>query len=454
MATADSTEPSACPQVRDACEECHSRKIKCHTTKAGACRACQNNGRLCFFLPRNKSGRPKVGEDGNKEDRRSNAAALGSTAAAAAAAMAEHAAMVESGNAMSSQQQQQQQLARTRTHSTPSPKSSPRSNTQQSNNIDTNTMRPHIPTRSMSDTNLEMGFPCFENMDWPNQLHPVSTNEFMDMDMDLDLTSFQYQDFPAECYFEFQRPDNIPMAPSQHSHSASYPSLGSLPSIPSTEFNFNRAPASASGSFFSTPISTMPASSMLALGEQKGPEGCFSTLLGHINRLQRCLEKVRSGKLFSHPHTRHHQLTIVISTIDSSCMATCSTLKDQFQVVLSQRSEAKMNGTNMDFRAPSAVIRPDQSLIALAITAILTVARLCQALMRSELPDAQSSLDNMLLLNRLGCNILQTRIALVNIEKLDRGLKYLTEDATREISIVHTEFENMKKNAGNNNPSY
>jgi hypothetical protein len=39
---------------------------------------------------------------------------------------------------------------------------------------------------------------------------------------------------------------------------------------------------------------------------------------------------------------------------------------------------------------------------------------------------------------------------LVNIEKLDRGLAYLTVDATREISIVQNEFENLRKHAWNN----
>ncbi|RMZ80485.1 hypothetical protein DV737_g3014, partial [Chaetothyriales sp. CBS 132003] len=269
--------------------------------------------------------------------------------------------------------------------------------------------------------------------------------------MELD-PAFQYQDpSNGEGYFDFHR-TSINIA-SHHSDSASYPSLegpGSLPSIPSSEFDFNKP---VSGSFFLPPLSTMPPSTMLTLGETKGPEGRFSTLLGHINRLQRCLEKVRSGKLFSYPHTRNNQLKVVISTIDSSCMATCSTLKDQFQAVLGQRSEAKTNGSSADFRS-TITIRPDQSLIALAITAILTIARLCQELMRSELPDAQSSLDSMLLLNRLGCNILQTRIALANIEKLDRGLAYLTEDATREISIVQTEFGNIKKNAWNSNAAF
>jgi hypothetical protein len=441
--TTDTTELSACPQVRDACEECHSRKIKCQTTKAGACRACQNNGRLCFFLPRNKSGRPKGRDDGSKEEKRQNHA-IGTTAAAAAAAMAEHAATVEAGGTPLSPPRG------TNSSSSSSPKNLARPSIQ---HVNSSMASPHGMPRSMSDPMPGVPFPAFENMDWPNAIFQDSSA--YSADMELDTTTFQHQDMPTvDGYFDIHRL-NMGMAPShsQHSHSASYPSYdssGSLPSLPGSEFNFNQG---GTTSFFPTPLTGMLPTPMFAPGEQKGPDGCFSSLLGHINRLQRCLEKVRSGKLFSHPHTRGNQLKIVISTIDSSCMATCNALKEQFQVVLGQRSEAKMNGMNPDMRAYNA-IRPDQPLIALAITAIITIPRLCLALMRSELPDAQSSLDNMLLLNRLGCNILQTRIALVNIEKLDRGLAYLTEDAKREISIVQTEFDHMKKNGWSNTPVY
>jgi hypothetical protein len=309
----------------------------------------------------------------------------------------------------------------------------------------------------MSDTNMGMAFPIMDTMDWTNPMFPKSASDLIEMDLD---SSFQFQDLPsADTFFDAHRM-NINMN-SQHSHSSSYPNLetlgsqGSLPGMPSaTDSNFNKPPGSDT-SFFTPLLSSMSASFMLGPGEQKPPEGCGMSLLGHIYRLQRCHEKVRSGTLFSYSHTRNNQLKMVVSTIDSGCIATCSTLKDQFQAVLSQRAEAKMNGMSSmsDFRNPNAV-RPDHSLIAMAITTILTIARLCQALVQSELPDPQSTLDNMLLFKRLGCNILQTRIALMNIEKLDRGLAYLTEDAMREISVVQTEFENMKNRVGNNGQAH
>lgn len=47
------------PKVRNACEECHTRKTKCVIRpEGGACNACQANSRECYFKPRFKSGRP------------------------------------------------------------------------------------------------------------------------------------------------------------------------------------------------------------------------------------------------------------------------------------------------------------------------------------------------------------------------------------------------------------
>lgn len=187
------------PQVRNACEECHSRKIKCHPTEDGGCRSCQNNGRLCFFLPRNKSGRPKVGEDGNKEARQSNPG-LGTTAAAAAAAMAEHAAMADAGGPPMSPLQPQH--SRTGSNFTHSPTNSSRSTSQHSNN---HTLRPLGPPRSMSDATAGMSFPILDNMYWTNPMFPKPpTDNAMDMDMD---SAFHFQEMPpADAYLECKDP--------------------------------------------------------------------------------------------------------------------------------------------------------------------------------------------------------------------------------------------------------
>ena len=49
------------PPPRDACDECHSRKIRCPAA-TGACLNCRAAGRICTFSPRKHMGRPKNGQ--------------------------------------------------------------------------------------------------------------------------------------------------------------------------------------------------------------------------------------------------------------------------------------------------------------------------------------------------------------------------------------------------------
>lgn len=47
--------------VRDACDACHTRKIRCVTPQGGGpCCNCQSKDLACYFLPRYKSGRPRA----------------------------------------------------------------------------------------------------------------------------------------------------------------------------------------------------------------------------------------------------------------------------------------------------------------------------------------------------------------------------------------------------------
>jgi hypothetical protein len=51
---------TACPKVRDACESCHKRKIRCLLDPGStACRSCSVTGTSCLFAPRAKAGRPR-----------------------------------------------------------------------------------------------------------------------------------------------------------------------------------------------------------------------------------------------------------------------------------------------------------------------------------------------------------------------------------------------------------
>lgn len=47
--------------VRNACNACHTRKIRCETPQGGGpCLSCQAKDLSCYYLPRYKSGRPRV----------------------------------------------------------------------------------------------------------------------------------------------------------------------------------------------------------------------------------------------------------------------------------------------------------------------------------------------------------------------------------------------------------
>lgn len=55
---------------REACDECHTRKIRCPSATSGACLNCRTTGRICTFSPRKGMGRPKNSE--RKKSRRSD----------------------------------------------------------------------------------------------------------------------------------------------------------------------------------------------------------------------------------------------------------------------------------------------------------------------------------------------------------------------------------------------
>ncbi|EFW19034.1 conserved hypothetical protein [Coccidioides posadasii str. Silveira] len=49
--------------VRNACDACHKRKIRCIVSRnGGPCHNCRSRGLSCYFLPRYRSGRPRLRE--------------------------------------------------------------------------------------------------------------------------------------------------------------------------------------------------------------------------------------------------------------------------------------------------------------------------------------------------------------------------------------------------------
>lgn len=61
------------PRVRSACEACHTRKQRCILPDAGgACQACVQNSRQCYFVPRFRPGRPQRRQTDDRCNRSSN----------------------------------------------------------------------------------------------------------------------------------------------------------------------------------------------------------------------------------------------------------------------------------------------------------------------------------------------------------------------------------------------
>jgi hypothetical protein len=46
-------------KLRQACDTCHARKIKCTSDGSGACAFCKSNRSSCTFSPRDTMGRPR-----------------------------------------------------------------------------------------------------------------------------------------------------------------------------------------------------------------------------------------------------------------------------------------------------------------------------------------------------------------------------------------------------------
>lgn len=62
--------------LRDACDTCHRRKIRCPTEAVGACSNCRKSGQVCVYSPRSEMGRPRR-KRGEKQGHASRGTASG-----------------------------------------------------------------------------------------------------------------------------------------------------------------------------------------------------------------------------------------------------------------------------------------------------------------------------------------------------------------------------------------
>ncbi|KAF6798269.1 hypothetical protein CSOJ01_12701 [Colletotrichum sojae] len=64
--------------LRDACDNCHRKKSRCHSEGSGACVDCRQTGQACVFSPRRQMGRPRR-EPGQKRAKTRNLTIRAST---------------------------------------------------------------------------------------------------------------------------------------------------------------------------------------------------------------------------------------------------------------------------------------------------------------------------------------------------------------------------------------
>lgn len=56
------------PVLREACDTCHRRKMRCPPAGVGACVNCRKSGQVCTYSPRSDMGRPR-GDGGERQGR-------------------------------------------------------------------------------------------------------------------------------------------------------------------------------------------------------------------------------------------------------------------------------------------------------------------------------------------------------------------------------------------------
>lgn len=403
------------PNLRKACEECHQRKIRCQVSDdSTSCNYCRSNNRICFFLPQNKSGRPKPSSAGGREKSAANVTALSAAISAAIESSNQLNSGLDSEVGSHSQQSQTFTFSRDNAQTIQPPASLTPHGLDQQDSLD--------PAQYF---NFGMDFYQMSNMSSADNDSKIQTSEASEVNSD------------------YQRMDVSRTSSNGNLHSSGTEwsverQLATPSSFPHTPFNFYRTPHSL--------CPTPPIDSRCSTPDfSPSPKQDYSGILGLTVQLQQCYASVRSSTSMTYgtsPPSKK-QLEPLLKIMDAACAVACHTLQQQDYSMLVMPQTT----TNTDIWAQNFLQEDciNRSLIALIIALLLKVLDICDTLMEWSLPpNGYGNLETLLIIKKLELTGIQIRIALSGVRKIDQGFEPIIGDAKRRIAHMQATFEKFK----------
>ncbi|KAI9789479.1 MAG: hypothetical protein M1816_006021 [Peltula sp. TS41687] len=403
---------SSQPKGRNAaCETCHRHKIKCHVPSEGvACLACQNSRRQCYFLPKSKGGRPR-------RDRKASTAST-----------------------TSSEQQSTTFAPDTSKQNIPSaPLAFPSGNGQP--DAETYTLHERFDWQS---TPLGLPMPTPDPLDAETDAAAFrqfsEENCFVVPNSSSELWSDQNcKDFSRSLVGEWPGRSSVSVLPTQSPALVEWSSA--WPMTPSSDkdssYRLSRPSQRDSSSldsntpsFPNTPFSLMSPMASWSPPSLKKPdeqdqelEGTLAGLLRHSVLLQQNSEEMKKMGSTGAQVSSGEPLVAVLQSIDSSCNFISGIFGDPSSTSASPRSVTLQ-------------------LALLAVVMTLEIFDVCYQLFHNKTINTQS-LDCILLLKRLEFNVMQARIALIQIGRLDQSLLSLTQDTIKKGLMVDRKLKSL-----------
>lgn len=421
------------PTVRNACEECHERKIRCNIpTEGGSCINCQANERQCFFTPRFKSGRPA-----NQSNKARPSAPISKEPVKPDSSGEADASLAPSNN-------------------TDAVMSCPGGNPA------TSGVDGYAAT--VSDLN---GFewPSSWDLDVDSMLIDQGAHPSTDLSSvpasarpGADLTcgkspppnSFSIDSgVPDPCPPPQPTPNFSISGIVQGDNAAGFPS--SRADTPRNLFSQGSSGLAASlqaSSLWPHELQVRKAEEDVA----KPDITAFENLLDKCTKLERHCRTLKQNGLENKDDASTYtnkQLSAMLVCIDCSCSNISTIFGDPSYI--SEPSGTSNSGTSSDPSSPTALSSmPDVSLTdsLLGISTILKVFDLCHLLVQAK-PRNVLNPDYVLLMKRLEFNMVQARVALVQIARKEQSLTQIAHASVRKAFQIDRNFKNMIENGQN-----